>query len=609
MPDGKVAAQNPKVHAERPSVAVIGGSGESALRVLQRMADLLTKSIADFDGIPTPQDLHEQSVAQINSILQQCFKRLREQRPEDAGSIENEIIQYAGERKSLEMNGLRNAEDAWKERVATVFQELSDRLVATLQPPFFQQSLQKFTAGTLEPCLLYDPEQASVEEVPDSANVGTCHEINHHAVSNSGQAGLLHEAEESASRKREWYDQEEQAEPNKKSMRSTTAASLCEQHSDDEEGSSAVVRPDRVVESSTSSREEGAYDQPDGTHGTAVLKIIDSDGSHRGELKQVGVWGAKRVDSVLQKPVKRSVQLRKGRTFTQDHLNGICENGVKIISCMIQASGEVMEQPCRYCEKKNQGPFDQCIMVDDDHFRRCGNCEWVRGRCQGASTTVETPMASAMEEELGSELDEATASPDKPSTTQARPGTPIEGNHDSSSSALGGEIVRTVPGPIALPEAAGLVMADRRWRIHQIKTGRFISVDSSAQPQCWLAAGRRLLYGVFSFMEWRPAKHDHDFSVELEDIATVRASAQAWRVRLIMKEHIASGKRKPSRGDVMVVFEGRETANRFLQFCVDEHIPISYEEPSAMVTEWRNMKSVNTLRGDDYPTNGGIKSR
>lgn len=398
-------------------------------------------------------------------------------------------------------------------------------------------------------------------------------------MSNRDQGGLLHKAEESASRKRDRYDREEQTEPNKKKMRSATAASLCERHSDDEEGSSAVVRADRAIESSAPSREEGAYGEEEGTHGTVVLNIIDSDGAHQGELKQVGVWGAKRVDRVLQKPVKRPVQLRKGRTFTQDHLNSIRENGVKIVSCMIQASGTVMEQACTYCEKKNQGPFDQCIMVDDDHFRRCGNCEWVRGRCQGASTTFETPVASTMEEELGSELDEATASPEKPSTTQARPGTPIEGNHDTSSSALGSELVRTAPGPITMPEAAGLVMADRRWRIHQIKTGRFTSVDSSARTQCWLAAGRRLIYGVFSFMEWRQAEHNHDFSVELEDVATVRASAQAWRVRLIMKEHIASGQRKPSRGDVMVVFEDRQTTNRFLQFCVVEHVPISYEEP------------------------------
>lgn len=165
------------VRTARPSLAGTIESSESASRVLHRLADHTKKAFADFNEIQPPQVLHDQIVAQLNSVLQQCFKRLHEQRPEDAGSIENEIIHYAGERKSLELNGLKYAEDAWKERVATVFQELSDRLVATLPPPFFQQSLQKFNARTLEPCLLYDPEQAT-EEVPDSASLGTCHEVN-----------------------------------------------------------------------------------------------------------------------------------------------------------------------------------------------------------------------------------------------------------------------------------------------------------------------------------------------------------------------------------------------------------------------------------------------
>ncbi|TQV89918.1 hypothetical protein IF1G_11418 [Cordyceps javanica] len=562
------------VYTAQSALAVTGGSGDPALSVLQRMTDHLKKSLADFNEIQSPQVLHEQNVARINCILQRLFQRLREQRPEDALSIENEIIQYAVERNSLEINGLRIAKDAWKDEVAALFQALSDRLVATLQPSYFQQSLQKLAAGILEPCLLNDPEQATVKEVRDSASVGSCHEINHPAVSADGQVELLHNADESASRKRERYDQEERVEqPNKKGRSSSAVASLCQDHSDDEEGSFAIVRPDRVVEASTSPRGEVAHDEQDGIHGTVVLKIIDSDGSHRGDLRQVGIWGAKRVDSILQNPVKRPVQLRKGRVFTQVHLNSICENGVKIVSCMIQASGEVMKKPCTYCEKKNQGPFDQCIKIDDDHFRRCGNCEWVRGRCHGASNTSETPVASTMEEKLGSELDEAMASPDKPSATQTRPETSIDGNHDTSSSPLGDKTVRTTPRLIAMPEAAF--------------------------PQCWFAADRRLIYGVLSFLEWRPAKDDHDFNVNLEDVSTVRASPQAWRVHLIMKEPIESAQRKSSRGDVMVVFEGQEITRRFLQFCVVEHIPISYEEPSAMVTEWRNMKSANTLTHDD----------
>lgn len=369
-------------------------------------------------------------------------------------------------------------------------------------------------------------------------------------------------------------------------MRSTTTISPCEQHSDDEQESSAVTRSDGVAESIISSCEEGADDDQRDTHGIVVLKIIDADGFSQGELKQVGSWGAKRVDSVLQKPVRRPVQLRKGRPFTREHLKAICENGVKIVSCMIQASGEVMEQPCTYCEKKNQGPFDQCIMVDDDLFRRCGNCEWVRGRCQGASTTSETLVASTMENELDFEFHEATAWPDKPSTTQARPQTPIQGNHDTSGSALSGEIAPTgtmpKPSPLAMAEVAGFAASDTRWGIHQIKTGSFTSVESSkssTQLWCWLEESKSLRYMLLSDMEWRCAEYPVDFDVQLEDVATVRASAQSWRVRLVMKEHVASGQHKPSRGDVMVVFENRETAHHFLQFCHDQDIPICEQEP------------------------------
>ncbi|XWX00660.1 hypothetical protein V2A60_008681 [Cordyceps javanica] len=327
------------VYTAQSALAVTGGSGDPSLSVLQRMTDHLKKSLADFNEIQSPQVLYEQNVARINCILQRRFQRLREQRPEDALSIENEIIQYVVERNSLEINGLRIAEDAWKDQVAALFQALSDRLVATLQPSYFQQSLQKLAAGILEPCLLNDPEQATVKEVRDSASVGSCHEINHPAVSANGQVGLLHDADESASRKREWYDQEERAEPNKKGRSSSAVASLCQDHSDDEESSFVIVRPDRVVEASTSPRGEVAHDEQDGIHGTVVLKIIDSDGSHKGDLRQVGVWGAKRVDSILQNPVKRPVRLRKGRTFTQVHLNGICENGVKIVSSAVLVCG------------------------------------------------------------------------------------------------------------------------------------------------------------------------------------------------------------------------------------------------------------------------------
>ncbi|KAJ2978218.1 hypothetical protein NQ176_g3939 [Zarea fungicola] len=83
-----------------------------------------------------------------------------------------------------------------------------------------------------------------------------------------------------------------------------------------------------------------------------VLKIIDADGCLRGELKQAGLWGTERVDRILRRAIKRPVQLRRGRPFTEEHLNAIGENGVKIVSCMIQASGDVMgEQPLHVLPK------------------------------------------------------------------------------------------------------------------------------------------------------------------------------------------------------------------------------------------------------------------
>ncbi len=66
--------------------------------------------------------------------------------------------------------------------------------------------------------------------------------------------------------------------------------------------------------------------------------------------------------------------------------------GVKLVSCMIQATGEVMDRRCQYC-KKNQGAFEDCIMLDNGLFQRCGNCEWSRQRCVPYAKSV-PPMSS-----------------------------------------------------------------------------------------------------------------------------------------------------------------------------------------------------------------------
>ncbi|KAH7248220.1 hypothetical protein B0J15DRAFT_527507 [Fusarium solani] len=60
---------------------------------------------------------------------------------------------------------------------------------------------------------------------------------------------------------------------------------------------------------------------------------------------------------------------------------------------MIQATGEIQSKRCWSCNK-NQGAFDDCIIVGGDLFQKCGNCEWNRQRCHGASGDTIDILAS-----------------------------------------------------------------------------------------------------------------------------------------------------------------------------------------------------------------------
>ncbi|KAK3400919.1 hypothetical protein B0T20DRAFT_495099 [Sordaria brevicollis] len=91
---------------------------------------------------------------------------------------------------------------------------------------------------------------------------------------------------------------------------------------------------------------------------------------------------------VQQQPIKRHVQIRQGRNFSAETLETIYEpsdkKGAKWLSCWIQATGDVQQTPCASCTTR-QGVFPQCIILDAEGFPRCGNCEWNRQGCTGAS--------------------------------------------------------------------------------------------------------------------------------------------------------------------------------------------------------------------------------
>jgi hypothetical protein len=118
-----------------------------------------------------------------------------------------------------------------------------------------------------------------------------------------------------------------------------------------------------------------------------LVDLVDADGRIIGPINKTEPWN-QWVKAILGLPIKRPVKIRRGRKFTADHLAGIYEHteakGVKWLSCMIQAIGEVQEQRCISCDK-NQGAFDDCIIVGGPLFQKCGNCEWNRQGCHGAT--------------------------------------------------------------------------------------------------------------------------------------------------------------------------------------------------------------------------------
>ena len=127
--------------------------------------------------------------------------------------------------------------------------------------------------------------------------------------------------------------------------------------------------------------------EEDADAGDVVVNVVDADGGYIGPVQRIEPWN-QWVEAILELPIQRPVKIRRGRRFNDTHLSTIYERseakGVKWLSCLIQATGEVQTKRCQSCEK-NQGAFDDCIIVGGDLFQKCGNCEWNRQGCHGAS--------------------------------------------------------------------------------------------------------------------------------------------------------------------------------------------------------------------------------
>lgn len=118
-----------------------------ALLALQRIEEHVIRAVTEVSEIKPPEIRYCERVAEIHALLQERFK-CRMQPLGDETAIENGVVRFTGERKIL-TNGLRDAEDAYKDQIVSVLQSLSDRLVTIMDPSVIKRLLQNVSAKNL----------------------------------------------------------------------------------------------------------------------------------------------------------------------------------------------------------------------------------------------------------------------------------------------------------------------------------------------------------------------------------------------------------------------------------------------------------------------------
>ncbi|KXX82500.1 hypothetical protein MMYC01_201251 [Madurella mycetomatis] len=179
------------------------------------------------------------------------------------------------------------------------------------------------------------------------------------------------------------------------------------------------------------------------------VEVYDESGELVGQLLPID-RSNQLVERIMNLPIKRPVQLRRGRRITAEDLELIRhppaddKRGAKWLSFYIQATGEVQAQPCQGCSI-NSGLYQECIVVDDGDFPRCGNCEWNRRGCHGASLQSTRPR---------SRQSASGKSPSKPLSPDGgfapANGTPTSGNsrEDGSSNEVAGAAKKVLRRPL-----------------------------------------------------------------------------------------------------------------------------------------------------------------
>ncbi|OAQ58249.1 hypothetical protein VFPPC_12217 [Pochonia chlamydosporia 170] len=675
---------------------------------LQRSRNIVVECATAFAEIKTPEDAYNANVANKKLQIAESFRCLREllesgRESGDETELQDDIVRYSGELQVLKDRGRADAEHEYEIQAESVLQRLSDELIPTIGPAVVKRSLQKLPLEQRQQYVLGDvlvSDQTTAAE-PEYGLASKDLDRPHGDGPTTVVQGNVRKRKRYASSSTKQY-------PKKKRQSNSDPRAVDEQYRSvrRQDVFNIMLRPSReqcdelpdpggdmnqqeneatypingsffdavcstATGHLTSNVTPAAGTLPfaghsitareghqDNTENTVVVSVNDADGSFIGNIEPFGKWDDKRVDTILQNAVLRPVRIRRGRPFDQSHLTAISSQsdpeGVKVISCMIQATGDVMDQRCQYCEK-NWGIFEDCVKLKDRSFRRCGNCEWSRKRCRGASLLKAKPVtASPSAEQSRSGQSTQHGGMDRSGTpgqsTGSLPTMTLSQNRvtrRSLSDASTGVHGVTKNGPVVetstisptetqheaqaihhLPQITfedksardefyteGLSDADsytgeavtrNDWRLLQVKTRFFTSADSVTQYWSWVEDKQYFEHQVLKDtnpVQWGLLRKPIDFDVRLEDIAEVKYSVKSLRVHLIMKDTtVASTEDEAPRGDVMAVFKRTRTVRRFLDFLRSRNFSTIEEAPESMVRRWGSMKSEVLLSDDDDDT-------
>ncbi|KAI5457616.1 hypothetical protein BGZ63DRAFT_427656 [Mariannaea sp. PMI_226] len=210
---------------------------------------------------------------------------------------------------------------------------------------------------------------------------------------------------------------------------------------------------------------------PDGAP-DVMVDVVDADGNVIGPVQRIEPWN-QWVEAIQDLEIRRPVKIRRGRRFNEAHLATIYERteakGVKWLSCMIQATGQIQTKRCQSCDK-NQGAFDDCIIVGGELFQKCGNCEWNRQGCHGASGDyIDLPASRRQHRRSIRNVVESPIQPERPlvrleptpegskATERERKAEqePVEQQHELKNPRKESSIAALLhPLPLALPSQA-----------------------------------------------------------------------------------------------------------------------------------------------------------